>query len=601
MPGTSYPTEQAAVDAVRPGYKIVGRTANIEEVPNDKYNPAKPPDPSLNPQTIKKANGFVLSLVDANGKPDKLTISAAIPTTGTGGGKGGVGYEVLEGPTGTPTATATAVTGWTRLGPDMKPVGPNDPAAYVIDPKSPPGTVPIKVGDDARLGDPSTWTPIYENPLGPPGSQGRVIGLFDPKTDKVAASITAPPGSKPSDPSQWTPVYRTPGKTDSGIVGQWDPVNSELHAVSQVDGKEIVKTDDAIYVVDKNTGATTLAQTLTPNKQQIFTHPDGSIYMVNPADQSLTKLQGTQPPQTITEDGIGGTKITKVYNPETKTYELPAGSAASLSVDTGSAALKRIIIRNAQTGEVISDTENPNYAGAPQPAEPTINTVARTVPRWNSKTGAWEDVPNTNRIVASEALRAMAQQVTGQVIAGDISEDEAYKLLTAANAKMANDIAEQGVARAAAGDILTANAQGATTGASLLNQRSATTQNLIQNGLNLVTSTGGRYGNYSGGVLNEIPGFGRDLVQGAASFATEIGGGQAVYDTAVRMVQAADPNNQNPDRAAAVGALSQMMAKYKQATGADYPTVSATKALLAGQTSGGMAGPVTATGAPALV
>src|SRR4030095_1015594 len=92
------------------------------------------------------------------------------------------------------------------------------------------------------------------------------------------------------------------------------------------------------------------------------------------------------------------------------------------------------------------------------------------------------------------------------------------------------------------------------------------------------TSTGGRYGNYSGGMLSPVPGLGQALVQGATNYATELGGGQAVYDTAVRMVQAADPNNSNPDRAAAVATLTQIMDRYKQATGQDYPMVAATKA-----------------------
>jgi hypothetical protein len=60
----------------------------------------------------------------------------------------------------------------------------------------------------------------------------------------------------------------------------------------------------------------------------------------------------------------------------------------------------------------------------------------------------------------------------------------------------------------------------------------------------------------------------------------QLGGGQGVYDTAARLVQAADPQGgRSPEAAQAYGVIAQMLQKYQDQNNAPHPTVTATQAL----------------------
>ena len=520
----SYKTEAEALAAAGvPGWTVTGRQRGQETIPNPSRTT------SADPATITRDNGeTILTVQSPDGtEHDSITIGS-VPSPG---GKGDE-ISVVKGAANTHKSTAqTPLSEWDRLDKNGAVIKPDDKttvATAIRDPKAPPGTPPYTLQGGGELGDPSTWTPITV--------EGRTVGLYDPQSKKVAASVAAG-GSKPSDPTTWTPVYRTPGEKASGIVGQYDPVNSELHPVAtQADGKQIVTVPgQGVYSYDKDTDKLNLLQALDKNATlQVVTYPDGSIYTIDPNEKDpskqLTKLQGNQPPQTMVQHTPGG-DLTLLYDPETKTYKPPPGVTPPLSVDANTTALKKIIWRNAATGEVISERDNPNYV-APQTTQGATSTTARQIQQWNDKTGQWDWVENKGRVVASQALHDMAEQLTHQVVAGDISQDEAVALINAANAKMTNDIAQQQNQRGAAGDILSNAASNAQTGAGMLNQRVSSATSALSNMMGTIGSS----------KITDIPSdFGKNLVGGLSNWVTNMGGGDAVYETAARMVQGADP------------------------------------------------------------
>jgi hypothetical protein len=587
---TAYNTAQAAVEgllgkgwtiaAMRPAYQ-----AGVSD-PNA-VGSNKPP----------LQIGAIVDVIGPGGEKDSITVGpsdTSVTWDLTPGPDGKLkplqaGIVVLKGPTNQPSPGSqpgSAITDWVRIDANGKEIAKGDtttPAVYIRDPKAPATTPPYKLEEDQKLGDPKSWQPIT-NPNDP---NGAVIGLFDPKTSKLAASVPAKPNAQPS--GDLKPLIDPNDPAHKRVIGLIDQGDFSIHPVSQTpDGKQVVLTDTGIYVVDKDTGEAKLSQTITKSQTpSVFTHPDGSIYMVDPNEKDpnkkLTRLQGQQPPQTIKQQTPGG-EVTLVYNPETHTYEMPPGTTAPASVDApGSAALQFIVYRDDKGNEIFK-SKNPNWQGFTQPAEPTVSTTAKFVPRWNKEKGVWEDVPNVNRIPASDALKAMAAQVTGQAIAGDLSEDEAIKLLTAANAKMANDIAAQNAQLSAASTALTAGAQGAQTGAGLLNQR-------VQAGSQMLGQVLGFAGQSH---LRGLPeGAGQAIMGDIQGFATQLGGGQDVYDTAVRLVHAADPSAPNELTAKATAFINQVLNKQIQETGELPPVVKATQALkanLAANAQGGQGG-----------
>lgn len=513
--------------------------------------------------------------------------------------KGGLAITVIKGPTKNVTTTtprATPAAGLERLDASLQPTTDPAKAVYIRDPNAPAGTTPFKLETAGDLGDPSTWTPIRENQADP---SSKVIGLFDPKTGKVAATVSG--GARESDPSKWTPVYRIPGDPKSGIVGQLDTVNHELHAVSAApDGKQIVTTPNAIYNVDKDTGTTTKLTDLTPDHPvQVITYPDGSIYTFDqskPAGQQLVKQQAGHLPQTIVSKDVNGKDTTYVLNPDTNQYELPPGIPGARSIDTTPATLRRTVIRDAQ-GNVVSDEPNTNY-NPTQTTQGSQSTTARMIQQWDPKAnngdGGWVWVENKGRVTASDALRAMASQLSGQVVAGDISQDEAVNLINAANAKMTNDINAQNAADqraktsvSAATGILNAQQNAAQTGAGMLNQRVSSATGALSNIMGQVAGSK---------IMNWPSGAGAQLVQGLTDWTAQLGGGQATYDAAAQMVRNAAPNiSGDPNLASqAYSALRGLMDLYKQRTGEDYSSALTQQNLGAGPgANGGIVAPTT--------
>lgn len=410
-------------------------------------------------------------------------------------------------------------------------------------------------------------------------------------------TILQGPGAKPDaikdKPSgKYTNVIDPNDSNNKRVIGMVDTGDGSFHTVSSdpnLPGRQIITTPTAVYAVDAENNVKKLVDI---DKQSPFQAVivDGKPYRFDPNAGTFTAGPVNAHPDIKDQNGL---VMTWQGSDEEGQYGYPPGvkPAAGLSVNTQAPNL----IWYDNEGNVVSTRPNENYRPA-APALPQVGANAPMVPIEDpDKPGQIKWVPNQGQVMAGEALQNLAAQLTKTVVdpAHPLTLDQAKTMIEAANQRMTTEASQAQTARGAAGDILSAQSAGAQTGAGMLQQRQQTAQNLVQQGLGIATSAGGRYGNYSGGMLSPVPGLGQNLAQGAAGFATELGGGQAVYDTAIRMVQAADPNNQNPDRAAAVATLTQLMDRYKQASGQDHPAVAATQALQASQASGGMAGPQT--------
>jgi hypothetical protein len=548
-----YNSKQDAVTALLPGYRVVGEAPYTVKVANPQAGLAG------EPAQIDQQAGVTLSVQGPDGTPDEVVVKEVGNNPNS---KGGVGYDVIKGPTKAPVKTATAAAGLERLDAKGQAIPTGDtttPTVYLRDPKAPAGTQPFKVEGDLKT-DPSTWTPITD-----PNDRSdnpRVIGLWDPTNNKVGASVSAPAGAKPSDPSKWQPIYRTPGDSSSGVVGQWDPTNNELHAVSAAaDGTQIVTTPTAIYVVNKDTGSSTKVQDVTPgdvNKQAVPVN--GKVYTFDPKDGSFT---------------------------------LPSNVQTAATVGN-STTLKDLIWYDDQ-GKEVGRQPNPNYGKAPVTA-PTPNTVAPYIqvpdPQ-NPSQLIW--VENKGQVTASDALKQLASHLSGQVVDGKISVDEAKTLIDASNAKMTADTQQQQNVTTAAGDILSNTRGNAQTAGGLLQQRVQAATGLLNNVLGLA-GQGQRSGNMGGGLMSAPAGLGEQLVGGIQGWTADLMGGQQTLDSAARLVRMADPSSDVHDPATqqAIGVLQQMLQKYQDVNGgAPHPAVAATQAATQSAQNGGLTAPNT--------
>lgn len=130
----------------------------------------------------------------------------------------------------------------------------------------------------------------------------------------------------------------------------------------------------------------------------------------------------------------------------------------------------------------------------------------------------------------------------------------------------------------------------AQTGAGMLNQRVSAGQGMLSSALNLAGQRP---------LVGLAPGAGAALMSDIQGFATQLGGGQAIYDTAARLVQAADQQNgASPMAQQAYGMLTQIFARHQQEFNQPHPYVAATQAAQASATNGGMAVPQTQPVAP---
>lgn len=547
-----YVSEDAAVTALRPGWKIVGREPKIVEVanpaltvpgPDGKTDPTAPPKI---PQTI----GTILSIEGPNGEPDKMTVGTLQAADFTDPNRqGGPSIAVIEGPAKGPSATTNK---------------PSDPNKW--GPVTRPGTSDIV----------ALWDPVNNDyhPIAAPAG-GQPSGKFEPAVMTDADGTQHQIGSIDTGDKSFRPTPTPPSPNPSGkyenqyiqnadgtkrLVGMTDTGDKHFIPVSAdpTTQKRTIQTPSAVYSVDDNDNIKKLLDIdkSVPLQAVIL---DGKAFSFDPNEKDpskrFTPMGADVPPQQLKQ---GDDTYLRTQNADgSYTYSLPPGVARTPVLNTNTTA-KTLDYYDPVTGKLVSSTKNPNYVEpkVDQPQLPGTNTVSKNIYIADpDHPGQLKVVPNVMRVTASAALQALATQLSGHVVEGDISVEEATKLIDAANQSM------QTAATAATGT-LSAISQGAQAGANLLQQRSQAAQNLVQQGM-------GPLGQTKHGLL-VAPGadFGQNLVQGAAGFATELGGGPEVYQAAANLVRRADPTGaQGQDAASAYATLSQMFQGYRATHG----------------------------------
>lgn len=577
MAEQKYASEEAAVTALRPGWTIVGREPKVAEV----ANPAKTvpgPDGKIDitaPDKVPVQVGTILSIQGPDGTPDRMTVSNITATDFTNPSRqGGPTISVLEGPVkGPPAAGAankpsdpTTWVGVTRPG-TTDVVGTWDPINNEFHPiAAPPGAQP-----SGKL-DPVTVT-------NPDGTQ-RQVGLVD-SGDKSFHPLAAPPDAKPSGKHE--NVYVTNADGSKRLVGLTDTGNKQFIPVAAdpTTQKRTIQTPTAVYSVDDNDNVKKLVDIDKSVPLQAIVI-DGTVFSFDPNEKDptkrLTQVSANSLPQTIKQGDV--TYVLKKNDDGTFVYQLPPGVTKAAALQTNTTA--KTLDWYDDQGNLIKSSPNANYVEpkVDQAPLPATNTVSKNIYVVDPKTGQLKVVPNEMRVTASQALQNIASQLSGQVVAGDISVEEATKIIDSANQAMQT-------AAASAANTLSAIGQGATAGANLLQQRSQAAQNLVQQGM-------GPLGQTKHGLLVG-PGadFGQNLVQGAAGFATELGGGPGVFEAAANLVRRADPTGaQGQDAATAYSALSQMFQKYRAVSGGQPHPAEVQANQGAGAAQGGTAQPL---------
>jgi len=537
-----YKNKQEAVTALRPGWVITGEQPNMVKIPNPKAGLAgQPPE-------ITEQQGSILTIYDPK-DPQATPDTIIIKEVGNAPWKGGVGYDVVQGPqkaVPTPPKTPSASANLDKLDDngDPLPAGSTAKPAFVRDPAT--GTV-FQTKDDA-VSDPSTWVP-FKNP----NDTTQVLGYYDPKAQKIVASVPqAAAGTRRT--GTYTDLIDPNDPNGKRVIGKIDEGSKEIFAVSRdpTTQKQIVSTPEKIFVFDDQ-GKVVNTVNVDKNSPLQAVVIDGTRYTFDPnakdPAKAFTKVGDEGLPKTIKQ---GDDTLVLVDNPDgTQSYHYPPGATPRPTLNTNTTA-KFLVYTDPVTGKEVARTDNPNYQ-APQVTPPTTNATSKMIPAPDpsSPTG-WKWVKNEARVTASQALQDLASQLSGRVVDQDISVEEAQAIIKSANDAMAT-------ASSAAATTVSAINQGATAGANILNQRVQAAQNFVNQGLGLLGQT-------KHGLLVAPPSdFAANLVSGAAGFATELGGGPEVFQAAANLVRRADPTGaQGQDAAAAYATLTQMFQKYRQ-------------------------------------
>jgi hypothetical protein len=199
--------------------------------------------------------------------------------------------------------------------------------------------------------------------------------------------------------------------------------------------------------------------------------------------------------------------------------------------------------------------------------------------------------------MAGPAMQDLFDQMHVKVNAGDLSMADAKDMLTGAvNAMNAQSAKTNAAANAvtaqtgqqtqianAAKSVLDTTSTNASTGAGLINQRVSAGQGMLSSILGLAGQR----------PMVGLPGnIGQMLAGDVTGLTAQLGGGQDVYDTAARLVKAADPQGGgSPMAQTAFGVISQMLQRYQQDNNQPHPLVAATQAAAQSQQAGGMTAP----------
>jgi hypothetical protein len=327
-----------------------------------------------------------------------------------------------------------------------------------------------------------------------------------------------------------------------------------------------------------------------------------------PAGSRATVVQGIPAPNDPKTTTING--ITYQYDPESKGWlktDLPSQVDIGYTLNDPNSRTVKFYDKQ---GKLVGSADKGDDWKPPvqvQPGSaPAADTVAPKILTLNPQTGAPEWTDNQNQVKSSEATQELAKQLGVKVAAGSMSEKQAQDIITGAintmnaqtsrinadAAKQNADTAQQTQISTAANDVLT-NARGnAQTGAGMLNQRVQSATGALQNIIGSAASS----------KMTSVPaGVGQGLVQGLTDWTTQLGGGQAVYDTAARMVQAADPKISSDPTLAnqAQQTLATMLQQYQQQTGQPHPLVQSTLAAQQSTQNNNMTAPATPATPPA--
>lgn len=573
---TTYVSPQAALDAINPGWKIIG-----EGRPFYLTEPVENPLPN-EPATRSTLKGQTYSIRGPNGENDEITLGAADNTyvwNTTPGAPLPKALVIIKAPQNQPSATSRTPTASGKLDKldangELLPPDSKTKPSFVRDPAM--GTT-FQTKDDA-LGDPSTWTQIKD-----PNDQTKIIALYDPSANKIAATV--PQGSTtPKRTGEYTDLIDPNDPKKTRVIGKIDTGSKEIFGVSRdpTTQKQIVSTPGKIYVFNDD-GSLNNQIAVDQNTPYQAVMVDGIPYRFDPHEKDPTKafqkapgdwdhppIKDSQNNQMVwSADADGGGKY--VYPPGVQ----PSGNLVS------NTTAKTLDWYDAQ-GNLIRSVKNTNYV-EPTPTLPAPNSVVPRLlvpapgePAGDDHPAGTKWIKNNGQVMASAALQQLATQLSGHVVDGSYTADEAKAIIDAANANYTNRIAG---AKAA----LDYTSEGARTGAGMLQQRAATAQGLVNQALQVGTQRP-LYAGVPAGV-------GEGLVRGATAWSAELMGGQETLDAAAAMVRAANPNAPGPMQAAATSALTQLLQGYRQVSDAPHPIEQAFKASQQSVANGGATAP----------
>jgi hypothetical protein len=562
-----YTSKQAAVDALRPGYRITGEAPNMVTVPNPKAGLAG------QPATLQEQQGSVIT-IDNPSDPSLPPDTIVIKQVGNAPWKGGVGYDVVQGPTKAVPAAAGKPSDPSKWEPIYRTPGQADSGLVAqwdpVNKEYHPVAAPQGAQPTGK------FDPVYREPNKP---ESGVIALID-TGDKSFHPVAGDPGAKPSGTYTNVPDPRDP--TGKRIIGMVDTGSKAFHALAQdpASQKQVVTTPTKIFVFD-NEGQIVNEVDVDRTSPYQAVIIDGTPYRFDPNEKDPTKAFSKAPGDWQHPPIKDANGLPMTWDEAQGKYAYPAGvtPAATLSTVTTAPFLEWYD----QQGNLINRVENQNYR-APQTQQGTQSTTAPMIQQWNPKTGQWDWVENKGRVTASEALQNMASVLSGQVVDGKISVDEAKELIAGANQTMTSAVS-------AASNVLDYTAKGAQTGAGMLQQRAATAQGMLGQVLGLAGQGQSSKG-YGGGLQSVPAGLGAELVGGIAGYTADLMGGQGTLDAAAKMVQAAGGGDAaSPAAATAISTLTQMLDKYRALSGTDHPVMQAQRSAQQSAQANGIVAP----------
>jgi hypothetical protein len=397
--------------------------------------------------------------------------------------------------------------------------------------------------------------------------------------DKSFHPLAAPPDAKPS--GKYDNQYVTNADGTRRLVGMVDTGDKHFIPVSAdpTTQKKTIQTPNAVYSVDDNDNVNKLfdIDKSVPLQAVVI---DGTVYSFDPNEKDPTKrlvqVSANNLPQTIKQGDV--TYVLQKNDDGTFEYKLPPGVDKPAALQTNTTA-KTLDWYDAN-GNLIKSVQNRNYVEpkVDQPNLPATNTVAPNILVPDpDKPGSFKWIPNEARVTASQALQNLASSLSGHVVDGKISVDEAKTIIDGANTAMQT-------ATTAATQALDYTSRGAQAGAGLLQQRAATAQGVLSD----VMRTATQRPLYAGAP--DLSG----LSSAIGNWTAGLMGGQDTLNAAASMVRAASPDGNSPMAAAATSALTQMLNKYKELNGGQpHPIELTHQAAQQSVANGGVAAPLT--------